>query len=94
MSIISYLQNWYEKSSKSEHSTGIQIMTESNGSWCVFIDLFDTECEIKNFQPINFINDNSNWIQCLKENHIFKGYGGAQSLETILTIFYNWATSN
>lgn len=90
MSIINFLQEWYKSNCKSENSIGIQIETDSNSGWRVCIDLFDTDYENRDFKPIYIHKDNKNWVRCIKENQIFKGYGGSLNLQEILEIFYNW----
>lgn len=90
MSIIGVLQEFYKSINKGSICTGIQIETDNNGHWSVCIDLFDTVYENKNFENIFIKNSEDNWFKCIKENSLFKGYGGMENLEDILDIFYYW----
>lgn len=93
MHIIELLQKWYKNTCKSEHSLGIQITTITDSSWYVIIDLFDTAYEDLDFKAINIHRDDENWLKCIKENNMFKGYGGINNLTDILSIFYDWITN-
>jgi hypothetical protein len=92
MSVINILQECYKNMSKSNLSTGIQIITDENFGWLVSIDLFDTAYEKKAFEDIFIKQSDGNWFKCIKENEIFKGYGGQENLGNILNVFYSWIT--
>lgn len=87
---IHVLQELYKKNRKGDIGTGIQIVTAEDGNWNVLIDLFNTEYEGKDFDPVVIHNDSNNWVRCFKENQIFKGFGGAENLADILDIFNMW----
>lgn len=90
MSIINVLQEWFKSNYDSQVCTGIQISTNDKLQWQVSIDLFDTSYETKKFKDVCEQKDSENWFKCVKENQIFKGYGGRQNLEDILNVFYKW----
>ncbi|MEY8001421.1 Imm53 family immunity protein [Clostridium sp. Mt-5] len=90
MSIIEVLQEWYKNICESSICTGIQIETVNNCGWCVYIDLFDTAYETESFDTVYIQKSGSDWFKCIKENSLFKGYGGVQNLEDILNAFYCW----
>lgn len=90
MSIIGVLQEFYKGINKGSIYTGIQIETDNNEQWSVCIDLFDTIYEEKSFKNIFIKNSEDNWFKCIKENSLFKGYGGIENLEDILDAFYYW----
>lgn len=93
MSALNLLQELNKKCCQSESFLGIEMGTNDNHQWYVYIDLFDTEYETKDFKSVDMHIDKDNWVNCIKENYVFKGFGGAQNLEDILHIFCNWANN-
>lgn len=91
MSVLNILQELNRKSCESNNYFGIEMGTNDNHEWYVFIDLFDTEYETKEFKSVEIRVNNNNWINCNKDNQVFKGFGGVQNLEDILHIFCKWA---
>lgn len=93
MSELNLLQEINKKCCESESFFGIEMCTNDKHEWNVVIDLFDTEYENKDFKSVDIRMDKDNWINCIKENHVFKGFGGVQNLEDILHIFCSWANN-
>jgi hypothetical protein len=92
--VTTILQRIYKEGLNSVNFSGIHIGTNEDSSWFVSIDLFDTSFETKEFNTIIIHREKDDWVQCCKENSIFKGHGGVQNLEDILNIFYKWVTNN
>jgi hypothetical protein len=90
MSIVGDLQEWYKCNCNSEMCIGIQISTAECFGWNVSIDLFDTAYEERPLDTVYLQINKNDWFECSKENHIFKGRGGMENLEDILTFFYDW----
>ncbi|MBI6871796.1 immunity 53 family protein [Clostridium aciditolerans] len=92
MNIIKWIQDWYIENCDEdwEHCYGVTISTLDNPGWLVDIDLVDTDLEFKKFDELNIYINESNWIQCVVDNGVFKGRGDARKLEEILTVFKQW----
>jgi immunity protein 53 of polymorphic toxin system len=92
MSTITALQRWYEAQCNGdwEHDSGIDIGTLDNPGWTVTINLVGTALEDQEFQAVEDLASESDWIKCWIENATFRGVGGPQKLEEILQIFLHW----
>lgn len=91
---IERLQNWYHANCNEdwEHTYGIKIENCDNPGWLVTIDLEDTYLQETVFELTQYQKtDENNWVHCKKEQFKFKGAGGPEKLDEILTIFLNWA---
>lgn len=96
MEVLKKLQAWYQMHCNGdwEHSYGVTIDTLDNPGWKLSIDLNDTLLENKAFQSIsegNPENKNVFWIDCHKKDNTFIGMGSVDSLEKLLSIFFEWA---
>ena len=102
MNTIQRLQQWYlyECNGDWEHTYGVQVGTLDNPGWLVDIDLHDTSVENTPFPTIQYgigaesIEDDNNWLLCEVDNKVFKGRGGPEKLDEILTIFLDWAENH
>lgn len=94
MNQLEWLQDWYAKKCNNEEQWqwGINLVTLANPGWALDIDLEETELEDKEFTSIEIERSENDWVHCFLEAHTFKGRGGAENLEEIITIFKNWAT--
>ena len=90
------LENWYLSNCNGdwEHQYGVTIESLDNPGWRVLIDLKGTKLEQIDFEDINNIESESEWIVCKVENNKFIGAGGPHNLNEILSIFINWAKVN
>ena len=95
------LQLWF-RSQCDEHwerTYGIQIGTMDNPGWSLFIDLTDTDVELKSYKSYSYgiteqtENGDPNWLFTKKESNRFIAYGGPEKLEEIIRIFLEWAKS-
>jgi hypothetical protein len=96
LGIIERIQSWYLSNCNGdwEHSYGIEISTLDNPGWKVIIDISDTCLENKLFKNIKVELNETNWVHCYVVDGKFKGYGGVENLEEILSIFFEWLNDN
>jgi hypothetical protein len=99
MELLKRLQNWYQSHCDGdwEHSYGVTIDTLDNPGWRVSVDLTDTLLENVQFKSVKTGDSESKndfWIDCRKLDETYIGMGSADSLETLLTIFLDWAEAN
>lgn len=92
---IALLEEWYMAQCNGvwEHRYGITIETIDNPGWSVSIDLADTELQGKPFVPVERMASESSWLHCRVEEHTFRGHGDPHSLDEILRVFTDWASS-
>ncbi|MBC1451039.1 rhodanese-related sulfurtransferase [Listeria welshimeri] len=95
MDILSWVEDWYKEHCDGvwEHDYGITIGTLDNPGWYVRINLNGTSLLNKNFENIDLMVDDKNWIKCIKENEEFKGFGDSHKLITILGYFKEFVLS-
>jgi hypothetical protein len=88
------LTNWYLASCNGiwEHSYGIKIDTLDNPGWAITIDLVGTSLEGRTFQPISFLDDESDWMVCQLIDEKFVSSCGPLLLELAISVFLNWAS--
>ena len=96
MNNILWLQKYFDECCNDdwEHTYQIKIETLDNPGWLVDINLEDTNFKNAPFKEIQIDNNDNNWLLCRIENNIFKGRGGVNNLEDIITIFRDWVTMN
>lgn len=96
MNLITWLCEWYKSKcdGKWEYNFGIKIGTLDNPGWLIDIDLNNTDLIDEQFNKIQILIYDNNWIYCNVENEIFKGRGGVDKLEDILNIFSEWVTKD
>lgn len=99
MELLKKLQSWYKIHCDGdwEHSYGVVIDTLDNPGWKLSIDLKDTLLENEAFESVcegNPENKNVFWIDCHKKDKTFIGMGSVDSLEKILSIFFEWCEQN
>jgi hypothetical protein len=94
--MIKEIENWYLSNCNGdwEHQYGVTIESLDNPGWRVFIDLTGTKLEQIDFEEINNIESESEWIVCKVENNKFIGADGPHNLNEILSIFINWGKVN
>lgn len=94
MSLVKWLAGWYKNNCNDncEHCYGVKITTVDNPGWSIKIDLTGTGFEQKTFETVYLDRSDNNWIRCLVNDNIFKGFGGPENLEEILEIFKEWVT--
>ncbi len=88
-----WLAAWYRRQCNDEweHSYGVVIETIDNPGWSLKIDLADTPFEDVPFEKLERnIEDEFNWLGCLKEGKTFVGYGGALQLSEMIGVFRKW----
>lgn len=95
LQILEELQEWYlaQCNGDWEHSFGIDICTLDNPGWRVKIDLDNTSLESKEFEEIQDLESESDWISCQVENKKFVGAGGPHQLTKLLELFLHWVQS-
>lgn len=101
MSNILYeLASWFSMQCDGnyEHMEGITIETLDNPGWSIKVSLDGTLLQDKSFVPIkrgdpDDVND-SEWIDCYKQDDFFIAYGGRAMLEEIIRIFIDWMKEN
>ncbi|MDR0916171.1 MAG: immunity 53 family protein [Oscillospiraceae bacterium] len=96
MSILNWLEEWYQSTcdSEREHLYGVKIDTLDNPGWVVRIDLADTLLQGKIFDNINIDNGDNDWIVCRVVNDIYEGFGDPYKLEKMLSVFKEWVEQN
>ena len=99
MELFKKLQNWYQIHCDGdwEHSYGVVIDTLDNPGWKLSIDLNGTLLKNEVFQSIcegDPENKNGFWIDCHKKGSSFIGMGSSDSLERLLSVFFEWYEHN
>jgi hypothetical protein len=91
--VIKQLESWFAEQCNDEweHSFGVNIETLDNPGWKVSIDLTDTLLQNTLFKSLRREGSDNDWIDCRVEASIFRGAGGCQNLEELLTTFLDWA---
>lgn len=91
--MLNWLQKWYADNCDGswEHMNVIKIETLDNPGWRVKIDLEDTDLENKPFEEINCDNGDDDWLRCWIKDAVFNGAGDPSKLETMLSVFKEWA---
>lgn len=95
MNVLKWLENWYFENCDGdwEHSKSVKIVTLDNPGWAIDIYLEGTSLENKNFKILDIERTDLDWIYCSVSDNIFKGNGGANNLEELLSIFQAWSES-
>jgi hypothetical protein len=100
MSILERLQDWFQSQCDGqwEHDRGVRIDSTDNPGWWVKIDLNGTLLAAKHFSPVRRGDVESTdpeppWMHCYIEAGVFNGAGDPNTLNEILTLFLDWATS-
>jgi len=95
MSVLKTLEDWFVRNCNGhwERYYGISIDTLDTPGWVVDVPLFDTGLEFKQFDTVNIIRSDSNWVNCTVAKGVFRGKGGPKNLEEILEVFCSWANS-
>lgn len=96
---LNWLMRWYAAQCDGdwEHSYGVKIETLDNPGWSLTIDLVDTDLEDRPFERVAADLDAGDgdpavrWHGCEVENGVFRGYGGARDLGTLIDVFRAWA---
>ncbi|PLX78258.1 MAG: hypothetical protein C0616_15125 [Desulfuromonas sp.] len=102
MDVLTTLQQWYlsQCNEEWEHSRGISIGTLDNPGWLIEVDLAGTDLDGIPFTGRRYgIGDNGhpvgrNWLDCKVEGSKFRGYGGPEKLNELITVFLEWAQAN
>jgi immunity protein 53 of polymorphic toxin system len=91
MSIVEWLQAWYQRSCNGvwKHSYGIKIETLDNPGWHVQIDLTSSVLENAELEMKSETTDDD-WLVCSIHDRQFHGYGDPGKLERIFEIFKEW----
>jgi len=95
--VLTELQTWYFSQCNGdwEHLYGVKIDTLDNPGWTINIDLLETNLLDTQFEEINIQRENEHdWVQCKKIDHVFDGACGPKNLEEMISIFLNWASSS
>ena len=100
METLRELQNWYESQCNDawEHRYGLVIDTLDNPGWSLRVDLSGTYLEDAGFNPVSYGVDaklhpmGHDWISCQVEERQFRGFGGPQKLEELISVFLQWAS--
>jgi len=96
MDMIDWLQKWYLSRCDEdwEHEYGVHIDTLDNPGWSVIIDLSNTEIEDLEIQYTLTEKSDVDWIGYSILNKTFKGVGGPQKLNSIISLFKEiWETN-
>jgi hypothetical protein len=94
MNALDQLQQWYQDQCNGEweHEFGISIETLDNPGWTVRIDLNQTGLENRDFETVENLQPDDDWIKCWVEDGKFNGVGGPRKLTDILETFLRWAS--
>lgn len=89
------LQTWFQAQCDGqwEQSRGINIETLDNPGWKLTIDLAGTALADKAFTLVKRgdATVDVSWMLCKTESQQFIGFGGAQDLTELLTVFLCWS---
>jgi hypothetical protein len=101
MDHLTWLTRWYAKHCDGywEHAPRVKIETVDNPGWTLKIDLEETELEGRPFesQRSGEVSEEydptkvASWWVCRVEKSQFYAACGAHDLETIISIFRDWA---
>ena len=91
-STLERFQDWYAAQCYGdwEHGSSISIGSLDNPGWTVRIDLEGTELEHATFFGQARETPES-WFHCRVDGTVFTAACGPHDLETVLTIFLDWA---
>ena len=75
-----------------DYDFGIKIETMDNPGWSLSAYCRGTELKNKKFEKICIgdSEDGDDWLSCLVEDDVFKGYSDPDKLQTVLEMFFNW----
>lgn len=85
---IDRLQKWYLSNCNGdwEHQYGIKVETIDNPGWSVKVELLETKLQEKKIKTIDKERSEYDWLYCVIEDYILKGYCGPENLNELLEI--------
>jgi len=88
MSIIKWLEEWYESNCDGdwEHSSGINIENVDNPGWLIKFDIKYTLYEDVAFKDVTIDRAEHDWVRCRKREDVIHCSGGSRNLEELLLI--------
>ena len=95
-SVLYWLQKWYQIHCDGdwEHLYGVNIVSTSHPGWCIHIDIIETEMQDINFQKVEIIKSQVDWISCRVEEGIFIAQCSIYNLTQALQIFRRWVENS
>lgn len=93
---LTWLLKWFASQCDGdwEHGNGFNIGTLDNPGCYVKITLDYTNLSDREFKVIDINRSESDWIYCIVEEGLFKGFGGIYNLPELLGIFRRWAEND
>ncbi len=90
--LLESLQRWYAARCDGswEHQRGVRIETLDNPGWAVEVDVVGTPMDGRPFMAQSEERSDRDWVRCHLDDGVFRGYGGPENLEEILSIFAAW----
>jgi hypothetical protein len=91
--LIAKFVEWYSEQCDGEweHGSGIDLTTVDNPGWMLKVNLRGTALEAEQFEPVNLIKSETDWLNCRKKETEFVGAGDPSKLATILEHFLRFA---
>jgi len=91
-----WIQRWYaaQCNGEWEHRYGVKLETLDNPGWMLEIDLVGTSLERVGFERQAIDTSAQDWYNCAVEGGVFRAAAGTESLERVLAVFRNWATTD
>ncbi len=91
--VIDRLSTWYgiHCDGSKESAERIRIVNLDNPGWMLTINLRDTECENRIFQPLKEDISDDDWYRCKIENRRFVGVGDQRRLSFLIQTFLCFA---
>jgi len=96
MSIIKWLEEWYESNCDDlwEHAYGVIIDTLDNPGWRLRFDIIETPYEHIVFDDVIIKRTDTDWIHCRKKDGYIDCGGGPKNLEEMLELVKKWMDDN
>ena len=87
------LQDWYLANCDGEweHKYGVTIESLDNPGWRVTIDLTGTPLDGRDFEDVEIVRNDRDWLDCHVQDTKFVAGCGPRNLPELLTTFLDWA---
>ena len=97
MSIINWLEEWYESNCNGdwEHCyNNVEISTLDNPGWRLRVNVTQTIYEDAIFKDVIIERTDNDWVHCRKKDGNIDCAGGSRNLSEMLEIVKQWMENN
>jgi Immunity protein 53 len=87
------LQAWYAAHCDGDWESryGVMLATSEASGWDLRVDLVCTELEGRELERVRSASTPDDWFEAWCDGYTFRAAGGAESLEQLLTAFFDFA---